>query len=172
MYRISWAIAVLFTVATLYGVLIVNRDLRLSDKMLKDGVAQAAQIDRTSATAVNATQPLPAADRAINRGLPPVVGVLGSLGKAQNTLGALGDQLGQLGRVLASADTPLANIIASARGATSQANGAVYPAAGIVGLLDRVNGKLRALAPLLDQTTAQAHDIDSRLRILLLLPAL
>jgi hypothetical protein len=172
MYRISWAIAALFTVATLYGVLIVNRDLRISDKTLKDGVAQAAQIDTTSATAVSATRPLPAADRAINQGLPPVVGVLGSLSKAQNTLGALGDQLGQLGGVLASADAPLANIIAAARGATGQANGAVYPAAGVVSSLNRVNGKLQALAPLLDQTTAQTHDIDSRLRILLLLLAL
>jgi methyl-accepting chemotaxis protein len=172
MYRISWAVAVLFTVATLYGVLIVNRDLRISDQVLKDGVAQAAQIDSTSATAVTATHPLPAADRAVNLGVAPVLGVLGSLSKAQNTLGSLGDQLGQLGRVLASADSPLANIIAAARQSTNQANGAVYPAAGIVGLLNRVNGKLQALAPQLDQTTALANDIESRLHILLLLPAL
>ncbi|HSV64512.1 MAG TPA: hypothetical protein VLJ59_01220 [Mycobacteriales bacterium] len=172
MFRISWGIALVFSLATLVGILVVTRDLSTTDAVFKDGVNQALKVDTTSASAVEATKHLPSADKAIDQSFPQVVGVLGSLSSAQNTLGTLADQLTTLGSALASADAPLAGIIGSTQQASASASAAARPAASIVGILSRANQKVLRLGPLLDQTNARAANIESKLRILLLLPAL
>jgi hypothetical protein len=48
MFRLSWAIALGFTIAMLVGILIVTRDLSVSNDIFKDGVAQARIVDQTT----------------------------------------------------------------------------------------------------------------------------
>jgi hypothetical protein len=170
MFRLSWAIALIFSLAMLTGVLIVTSDLAVTNNIFKDGVVQAEKVNTTTNAAVAATGQLPPADVAIHQGLPQVVGVLGSLGKAETTLGALGTQLSQLGTVLRSADSPLVGIIAAASNSTTEASAAAKPAAAINTLLTQADQKVRRLAPQLDQTIAEASTIQSKLHILLLLP--
>lgn len=171
MFRLSWAIALTFSLAMLTGILIVTRDLSVTNDIFKDGVAQAEKVNSTTDKAVNATGQLPPADQAIRQGLPQVVGVLGSLSKAETTLGSLGSQLSQLGSVLRGADPPLVGIISAANNSTIQAEAAAKPVAAINVLLGQADQKVRHLGPLLDQTITRASNIDSKLRILLLLPS-
>jgi hypothetical protein len=171
MFRLSWAIALMFSLAMLTGILIVTRDLSVTNNIFKDGVVQAEKVSSTTDTAVNASGQLPPADQAIQQGFPQVVGVLGSLTRAETTLGSLGSQLGQLAAVLRSADPPLVGIISAASNSTVQAGAAVKPVAAINVLLGQANQKIRALGPLLDQTIANASDVQSKLHILLLIPS-
>lgn len=170
MFRFSWAIALSFTLTTLTGILIVTRDLAVTNDVFKDGVVQAEIVDSTTNKALDASNQLVPADRAIRGGLPQVVGVLGSLTKAERTLGSLAGQLDTLGQTLAAADRPLVGIIASGKAATTQANAAARPAKAVVGTLSTARSRVKALGPLLDRTISLARIIESKLRILLLLP--
>lgn len=170
MFRFSWALALAFTLATLTGILIVTRDLAVTNDVFKEGVAQAETVDVTTNTALKAATELKPADRALREGLPQVVGVLGSLSQAEETLGSLATQLGSLGSTLAAADLPLVGIIKAGKAATVQANAAARPAETIVGTLKSARGKVRDLGPELDRTIALARIIESKLRILLMLP--
>ena len=171
MYRFSWAVALTFTITTLTGILIVTRDLAVTNDVFKDGVVQAEQVDTTTNTALHAATELKPANRAIQGGLPEVVDVLGSLSKAETTLGRLADQLNTLGQTLASADKPLVSIIGSGKEAAHQANAAVAPARSIVATLRNAQRRVRALGPLLDTTITLSRNIESKLHILLFLPA-
>ncbi|MCQ4079109.1 hypothetical protein NGB36_00370 [Streptomyces sp. RB6PN25] len=170
MFRLSWAITLIFSLGMLTGILVVTRDLAETNAIFKDGVVQAEKVNSTTDTALGATGQLPPADKAIGQGLPQVVDVLGSLSKAQTTLGTLGNQLGNLGTVLTRADPPLVGIIGAAQQSTNQANAAAAPAASIVRLLAQADQRVQALAPLLDQTAARARNINSKLHVLMLLP--
>jgi len=170
MFRLSWAIALSFTIAVLAGILIVTRDLSISNDIFKDGVAQAKIVDGTTDQALDGAQQLPPADQALHEGLPQVVGVLDSLARADQTLGSLGDHLQSLGDALKSADAPLGGIIEAGQSATDQANAAAAPAADIVNTLSAADTKVQALGPLLDQSLALSQTIDSKLRIALPLP--
>ncbi|ROZ53030.1 hypothetical protein EEB12_29520 [Rhodococcus sp. WS1] len=172
MFRLSWAIALAFTIALLCGILIVTRDLSITNDIFKDGVSQAKTVDNTTNDALAGAQELPPANTAINRGLPEVVGVLNSLAHADRTLGDLGTQLQALGDALTSADAPLAGIITAGASATDQANAAAVPAAQIVHTLADADAKVQALAPLLDQTLSLGQTIDQKLRIALILPVI
>lgn len=172
MFRLSWAIGLIFSLAMLVGILIVTRDLAITNNVFKDGVAQAEKVNTTTDTALGASDELPPADTAIHDGFPEVIGVLGSLSKAQATLGTLGTQLGELGTVLGSADAPLVGIINAGKESTNQATAAVDPAASIVRLLAQADQRVRNLAPLLDETATRSQNIESKLRTLLLVPNL
>ena len=170
MFRLSWAIALSFTLALLVGILILTRDLSITNDIFKDGVAQAKTVDHTTDRALTGADELPPANQAINDGMPQVVGVIDSLTRADHTLGTLGDHLQALGQALRAADAPLVGIIDAGNAATDQANAAAVPAANIVDTLADANSKAQSLAPLLDQTLALSNTIDSKLRIALILP--
>ncbi|MFC0454070.1 hypothetical protein [Rhodococcus jostii] len=170
MFRLSWAIALAFTIALLCGILIVTRDLSITNDIFKDGVNQAKIVDKTTNDALSGAKELPPANAAINQGLPEVVGVLNSLTRADQTLGDLGTQLQALGDALKSADAPLGGIIDAGAAATDQANAAAVPAEQIVYTLADADAKVQALAPLLDQSLALGQTIDEKLRIALILP--
>ncbi|EKT76686.1 hypothetical protein WSS_A41540 [Rhodococcus opacus M213] len=170
MFRLSWAIALAFTIALLSGILIVTRDLSITSDIFKDGVMQAKTVDKTTNDALTGAKELPPANAAINQGLPSVVGVLDSLTRADHTLGELGTQLHALGDALKSADAPLGGIIDAGQSATDQANAAAVPAEQIVHTLADADAKVQALAPLLDQSLSLGQTIDSKLRISLLFP--
>lgn len=171
MFRLSWAIALIFSLAMLVGILVVTRDLAVTNDIFKDGVAQAQKVNSTTNKAVDATGELPPADLAIRQGLPQVVGVLGSLSRADTTLGTLGGQLSQLGATLRSADPPLVGIISAVSQSTNQVAAVTRPATNINALLGQADQKVRTLGPMLDTTISEARDINSKLNILLLLPS-
>ncbi|MHA4854821.1 hypothetical protein L1080_035705 [Rhodococcus sp. MSC1_016] len=172
MFRLSWAITAAFTIALLCGILIVTRDLAITNDIFKDGVVQAKTVDKTTNEALTGAKELPPANAAINQGLPEVVGVLDSLTRADQTLGELGTQLQALGDALKAADAPLVGIIDAGSSATDQANAAAVPAEQIVHTLADADTKVQALSPLLDQSLALGQEIDSKLRIALLLPVI
>ncbi|EKT77774.1 hypothetical protein WSS_A35908 [Rhodococcus opacus M213] len=170
MFRLSWAIALASTIALLCGILIVTRDLSITNDIFKDGVMQAKTVDKTTNDALSGAKELPPANAAINQGLPEVIGVLDSLTRADQTLGDLGTQLQALGDALKSADAPLGGIIDAGQSATDQANAAAVPAEQIVHTLADADAKVQTLAPLLDQSLSLGQTIDSKLRISLLFP--
>ncbi len=170
MLRISWALTLGFTIAALAGILIITRDLSTSNDIFKEGVVQAHTVDATTDEALAGAAELIPADQAVDRGLPEVVGVLDQLVRANETLASLGGRLGELGTTLSSADAPLAGIIDAGSAATEQANAAAAPAANIVDTLSSANDKVNRLAPLLDTSLALSKEVDSKLRVALLLP--
>lgn len=172
MFRLSWALALGFTIAMLVGILIVTRDLSVSNEIFKDGVAQARTVDNTTDKALDGAAQLPPANAAIHQGIPQVVGVIDSLTRADATLGSLGEQLQALSTALQAADAPLQGIIAAGQSAAEQANAAAVPAESVAGTLVEADAKARALGPLLDQTLTLSQTIDSKLRISLLLPVI
>ncbi|ABG99974.1 conserved hypothetical protein (plasmid) [Rhodococcus jostii RHA1] len=172
MFRLSWAIALAFTIALMCGILIVTRDLSGTNDIFKDGVVQAQTVDRTTDDALAGAKELPPANDAINTGFPQVVGVLDSLTQADHTLGDLGTQLQELSEALKSADAPLVGIIDAGASAAEQANAAAVPAEHVVYTLADANAKVQALAPLLDQSLSLGQLIDSKMRISLLLPVI
>lgn len=172
MFRLSWAITAAFTIAALTGILIVTRDLSVSSDIFKDGVAQSQIVDNTSDKALTGAGQLPPANEAIHHGMPQVVGVIDSLTRADDTLGALGDHLGALSEALRSADAPLQGIVAAVGAATDQANAAAAPTGSIADTLVQADAKARALGPLLDQSIALSNTIDSKLRVSLLFPVI
>ncbi len=173
MFRLSWAIAAAFTIALLCGILIVTRDLAITNDIFKDGVVQAKKtVDKTTDEALTGAKELPAANAAVNQGMPEVVGVLDSLARADQTLGELGTHLQSLGNALESSDAPLAGIIDASTAATAQANAAAVPAEQIGHTLAATDTKVQVLAMLLDETLSLGEEIDSKLRIALLLPVI
>lgn len=170
MFRLSWAFALSFTIAALAGILILTRDLGISNDLFTDGVAQAKIVNQTTDKALAGVDQLGPADNAVNQSMPEVVGVIDSLTRADGTLGTLGNQLQALGDALRSADAPLVGIIHAGGNATVQANAAAAPAAQIVGTLNDANGKAQQLGQLLDHTQTLSDTIDSKLRIALLFP--
>jgi hypothetical protein len=170
MFRISWAITLSFTIALLVGILILTRDLSITDDIFKDGVAQAKTVDNTTDKALTGAKELPPANQAINGGMPQVVAIIDSLTRADRTLGTLGDKLQSLAQALTAADAPLVAIITAGGTATNQANAAAAPAATIVNTLTSANDKAQTLGPLLDRTLALGQTIDSKLRVALILP--
>lgn len=167
---LTWAIALGFTLALLVGILILTRDLGISRDIFKDGVAQAAKVDNTTDKALDGADQLPPANDAITGSMPEVAGVVASLDTASTTLVSLGDQLQSLGVALTDADAPLVGIIGAGRTATQEAAAAAVPAQHITQTLTSVNEKLRLLGPRLDYTQSLSDEIDSKLRIALLLP--
>lgn len=170
MFRFSWAVALACTLVTLTGILIVTRDLAITNDIFKDGVVQAEKVDDTTDTALKAAQELPAADAALVRSMPEVGGVMVSLGNAEGTLARLSGRLLTLGDTLRSADKPLVGILTAGRRATERANGAARPAAHIVQTLTGTRGTIRDIGSALDYTIRLAREIESKLHILLLLP--
>lgn len=170
MFRVSWAITLAFTIALLTGILIVTRDLGISNDIFKNGVVQAQTVDATTDDALAGAGELVPANAAIDEGFPQVVGVLDSLVRANETLGSLGTNLDQLGTALQAADAPLVGIIEAGTEATVQADAATVPAANIVDTLGAANEKVAVMGPMLDESLALSKEIDSKLRIALLLP--
>ncbi|MEB3371353.1 hypothetical protein [Saccharopolyspora mangrovi] len=164
--------AAIFSLPMLTGILVVTRDLAVTNDIFKDGVGQAEEVVATTGKALGAADQLPSADAATGQSLPEVVGALNSLSKAQTTLGALGGQLDTLGTVLTRADSHLVSIVEATRTSTEQAGAAAKPLEGIVGPLADSDEKVRCLAGMLDETSARAQRIESKLRILLVLPEL
>lgn len=170
MYRFSWAIALACTLVTLTGILVVTRDLAITNDIFKDGVGQAEKVNATTDDALAATGELPAADDALIQSMPEVAGVMGSLSAAESTLGALSQKLTVLGVTLRSADAPLVGIISSGKAATRRAEGAAKPIHHITGTLSNTRLTVRSIGTRLDRTIALAREIESKLHILLMLP--
>lgn len=171
-FRLSWAIALAFTIAALTGVLIVTRDLSITGDTFKDGVAQAQTLDSTTDRALDGAHQLPPAADSAHRSLPEVVGIIDSLTRANLTLATLGDQLGSLDTTLAAAAAPLDGTIAAARDAGKQAGAAADPLAGVTATLDAANANAQTLGQKLDRTLTLSRTIDQKLRIALVLPKL
>jgi ABC-type transporter Mla subunit MlaD len=93
-----------------------------------------------------------------------------SLVKARTTLGTLGDQLVTLASVLDSADPPLDSVVTATRDTNTAAAQAQPPVDHIAATLDRANANARDLGPKLDESLTRARTIESKLRVLLLLP--
>lgn len=167
---VSWAIAIALTLASLVGILILTRDLSISDAIFKDGVVQAHKVDHTTDKANNGAAQLPPADHAINQGLPQVFGVIDSLNQANTTLATLATDLQALGGALQKADPSLVSIIGSAGQATGSAGAATGQVQTINSTLGDANGRVQTLGSLLDRTQELSAIIDSKLRIALLLP--
>jgi hypothetical protein len=168
--RLAWAIALAATMASVVGILILTSDQATSAASFRAGVEQAQILDHTTDTALAAGLELPAANDALRDSLPHVVQTTNSLVRARTTLGTLGDQLIQLGAVLESADPPLNSIVAATRGTNAAAAQAQPPADHIAATLNQANGNVRDLRPKLDESLARARAIESKLRVLLLLP--
>ncbi|MFI6996544.1 hypothetical protein [Nocardia sp. NPDC050175] len=170
MLRLSWALALSLTVSALVGILILTRDLSITNDLFKDGVAQAKTIDHTTDDALQGVSHLGPADAAVNQGMPQVVGVIDSLTRADHTLGSLADQLQALAGALTSVDAPLAGIIQLGGSAGDQANAAADQATQIADTLGQADAQAQLLGQRLDQTLSLSATIDSKLRIALLLP--
>lgn len=169
-FRLSWAITLALTIAILTGLLILTRDLGITDAAFKDIVVQAKNLDRTTDEALDGAHQLPPATDAVNQGLPEVVGIIDSLTRANQTLATLGDQLDTLGATLTSADAPLAGTISAGQAAGGQADAAVEPLGGVAAALDDANTNAQTLDQKLDETLAFSQTIDQKLRVALLLP--
>jgi hypothetical protein len=163
-------IALAVTVVTLVGILSLTSDLAITDATFADGVGQARQVDSTTDKALKAGLELPTANDALSTSYPQVVGTIDSLQKGRATLRTLGGQLSTLGDVLGSADSPLGSIIDRTKGTTAAAVAAEKPVNHIVGTLDQANSGVAALGPKLDATLGYARSIESKLRVLVLVP--
>lgn len=170
MLRLSWALALAFTVAVLVGILIVTRDLSITSDTFKRGVAEAEILETTTDDALAGAAQLPPASQSLRDGLPDVVAVTNSMAAAEESLGALGNQLRALGTALSTADVPLGATIGSIQTATEQTNGATTPAGNIAHTLGEAESKAQSLSALLDQTLVLGQTIDTKLRIAFLLP--
>ena len=168
--RLAWAVAVAASIASVVGILILTSDQALSAASLQAGTEQGRILDRTTDTALAAGLELPAANGALRESLPHVVRTTDSLVRARTTLGTLGDQLVVLGDVLDSADQPLEAIVAATRGTDTAAADARPPVNRIAASLDRADDNVRKLGTKLDESLARAGTIESKLRVLLLLP--
>nr|WP_271208851.1 hypothetical protein [Rhodococcus wratislaviensis] len=169
-FRLSWAITLAFTIAVLTGLLILTRDLSITDDTFEDGVLQAQELNQTTDEALDGAHQLPPVTEAAQQGLPEVIGVIDSLTRANQVLATLGDQLDTLGATLTEADAPLAGTISAGRGAGEQAGAAVVPLAGIAATLDDANVNAQTLGQKLDETHTLSQTIDQKLRVALLLP--
>ncbi|WP_405168187.1 hypothetical protein OG203_43305 [Nocardia sp. NBC_01499] len=170
MLRLSWALALSLTLSALVGILILTRDLSITNDLFKDGVAQAKTIDHTTDDALRGVPNLGPADAAVNQGMPQVVGVIDALTRADQTLGTLADQLQALVDALASTDAPLAGIIQVGDSAADQANVAAGQLAQISDTLGKADAQAQLLGRRLDETLALGATVDSKLRVALLLP--
>jgi hypothetical protein len=90
--------------------------------------------------------------------------------EARTTLGTLGDQLVTLASVLDSADPPLDSVVTATRDTNTAAAHAQQPVDHIAATLDRANTNARDLGPKLDESLTRARTIESKLRVLLLVP--
>jgi hypothetical protein len=168
--RLAWAVALAATIASVVGILILTSDQALSAASFQAGVEQAQILDHTTDTALAAGLELPAANDALRDSLPHVVQTTNSLVRARTTLGTLGDQLVALGGVLDSADPPLDAVVTATRGTNAAAAQAQPPVNHITVTLGRANATVRDLGPKLDESLSRARIIESKLRVLLLLP--
>jgi hypothetical protein len=109
--------------------------------------------------------------KSLRDSLPHVVQTANSLVKACTTLGTLGDQLVTLASVLDSADPPLDSVVTATRDTNTAAAQAQPPVDHIAATLDRANANARDLGPKLDESLTRARTIESKLRVLLLLPS-
>lgn len=169
--RVAWAVALAATMASVVGILILTSDQAASAASFRAGVEQAKILDHTTDTALAAGLELPAANDALRDSLPHVVDTTAALVRARTTLATLGEQLIELGAVLDSADPPLNSIVAATRGTNAAAAEAQPPVDHIAATLNQANGNVRDLGPKLDETLARARTIESKLRVLLLLPS-
>lgn len=170
MHRISWAITAAMTVALLVGLLILTRDLSISNDTFKDGVTQAAKVNGTTDEALSGADQLDPANTATRAGMPEVTGIVSSLSQANTTLGELGTKLQQLGDALTGANSSLQGIISSGDSAVGEAGRAGTSAGSIAQRLGGINNRAAEIGAELDRTRALSHTIDTKLRIALLLP--
>lgn len=168
--RIAWAVALAATITSVVGILILTSDQALSAASFQAGVEQGRILDHTTDTALAAGLELPAANDALRDSLPHVVQTTNSLVRARTTLGALGDQLVALGTVLDSADPPLSAVVTATRDTNTAAARARPPVDHIAATLARANGNTHDLGAKLDESLARARTIESKLRVLLLVP--
>ncbi|WP_182378922.1 hypothetical protein [Nocardioides sp. WS12] len=172
MFRFSWALALACSLVMLTGILIVTRDLAITNDIFKDGVVQAEKVNDTTDDALSAAEELPGADDALIDSMPEVTGVMGSLSNAEVTLATLADRLATLGITLQSADGPLVGIIEAGKTATHRANRAAIPVRTITGTLAGTRKTISSIGSELDRTIRLARTIESKLHLLLLLPTL
>lgn len=170
--RTSWTVALAVTLATLMGILVLTRDLSISDSLFKDGVSQAETVNATTDEALAGVAELPAGDFALRQSLPEVAGVATSLTTATTTLDDLGYKLNLLSEALTGANTSLEDIVTSGRGAVSEADQAAGPTGSIANRLNGINAQTKELSAQLDDTASLSHTVDTKLRIALLIPAL
>jgi hypothetical protein len=168
--RLTWAVTLGFTIASLTGIVVLTSDLARTDGVLRSALTEVLKIASTTDRGLNANMALPPTNDALVQSLPEVVSTVGSMRRARSTLSTLGTQLDSLAAVLDSADPPLARIIGSARGATDAARAAEAPTAHIARTLATADDRARSLGPKLDDALTRSRSIESRLRILRLLP--
>ncbi|HTK65725.1 MAG TPA: hypothetical protein VL595_25305 [Pseudonocardia sp.] len=169
--RVTWAIALSFSMASLTGILILTADLARTDAALQDALAEIVRIASTTDRGKTANLALPPTNDALVQSLPEVASTADSLVRARATLATLGTRLDSLAAVLEDADQPLARIVDSAQDAVDSARAADAPAAHIARTLRTADDRARRLGPSLDEVLSRSRSIEARLRILRLLPA-
>ncbi|MFI6953393.1 hypothetical protein ACIBJI_07945 [Nocardia sp. NPDC050408] len=170
MFRLSWAVALAFTIAALTGILILTRDLHATRDVFARGVGEGQKIELTTDKALEGAAQLPAAVDSVTQGLPAVVGVSQSMVRADNSLAAMATNLNTLAAALGSADGPLGVVVASSTSTSNAATSAVPSVEHIAATLTATDAKAKQLSALLDQTQVLGSTIDSKLRVALLLP--
>ncbi|WCT06040.1 hypothetical protein [Rhodococcus qingshengii] len=157
-------------VIALTGLLILTRDLSISNDTFKGGVAEAETVDNTTDDALDGADQLQAADVAAQAGIPEVAGVAASLITANGTLAELGEKLEQLSAALTGADQSLTSIVTTGGAATDEVTEARSSASSIAQRLSGINGQADEIGSLLDTTFTLSQEIDAKLRIALLIP--
>lgn len=170
MLRLSWAIALIATLGTLTGILIVTRDLAVTNDIFKEGVVEAKKVNSTTDTALEAGTELPAAQSALQEGLPHVDGTLQALERAETTLASHAVELENLANVLGEAEAPLDGIIRSVDDATGAAVEATAPARNVTDTLTAANTRIRELDGMLHETLRRSERIADRMRALQRIP--
>ena len=168
--RLVWAVTLAFSLASFSGILVLTHDLAATNAVLNDSVGQVRKINRTTDRGLAANLALPPTDDAVLASMPSVESTVASLRHARTTLATLGTQIRVLADVLASTNGPLVHIVAAAQSADEAARSAQTPTSQTSDTLRYADARTSRLQPELDHTLDTARSIESKLRILLLLP--
>jgi len=167
---ITWAVALALSIASLAGILVLSSDLAATDAVLTEAVGQIRKIADGTHRGVTANEALPPTNAAVLESMPAVLATVSSLQSANDTLTTLGNQIQTLADVLARAADPVRRTVDIAGEANHTVRLAQRPTGRIVDTLGSVDHRVANLGPLLDQTLNTSRSIESKLRILLVLP--
>lgn len=170
MFRLSWLIATVGTLFALTAILVLTRDLAVTNDLFKTGVAEVSDVNGVTDEALGASGELPGAHDAVVRGLPEVTGVVASLARADSTLFVLATDLRALGAALERTNKPLPAILKTIDRASGVTDGAARPARKIADRVADIERSVKSISSKLGLTEAAASRIEAKLRVLLLLP--
>ena len=170
MFRVSWLITTTLTLFSLTAILVLTRDLAVTNDTFKAGVAEVSEVNGVTDSALEASAELPAADEAIINGLPEVAEVSTSLARTDGTLHTLSTRLDSLGVALDNTNEPLPDILHGLDESTGSTEDAIGPAARIADRVAGIEQLVRQISTKLGISYTSAKRIEAKLRVLLLVP--